>query len=77
MLSDVLSKLDDELLDMVNEDDSEGEVKQVDVIRERIGMCTMDIDDALDSDDQKGDPIRSTPSGSYTYRVCDSHAHCQ
>ena len=53
---DVLSKLDDELLDMVNEDDLEGEVEQADVIRERIGMCIMDIDDALDREAQKSDP---------------------
>ena len=58
---DVLSKLDDELLDLVNEDDLEGEVEQADVIRERIGVCIMDIDDALDRDAQKSDPMRTTP----------------
>ena len=51
---------------MVNEDDLEGEVEQADVIRERIGMCIMDIDDALDSDAQKGDPTRATPTADPT-----------
>ena len=45
---------------MVNEDDLEGEVEQVDIIRERIGMCIMDIDDALDSDAQD-DSMRTPP----------------
>ena len=45
---DVLSKLDDELIEMVAEDELDVEVEQADVIKEKIGLCFMDIDQALE-----------------------------
>ena len=45
---DVLSKLDDELIEMVAEDELDVEVEQADVIKEKIGLCIMDIDQALE-----------------------------
>ena len=45
---DVLSKLDDELIKMVAEDELDAEVEQADVIKEKIGLCIMDIDQALE-----------------------------
>lgn len=44
---DVLSRLDDELIEMVEEEELDYEIEQADVIQERIGMCIMDIDQAL------------------------------
>ena len=44
---DLLSKLDDELIEMVAEDELDHEVEQADVIKERIDLCIMDIDKAL------------------------------
>ena len=44
---DVLSKLDNELIEMVAEDELEHEVEQADVIKEKIGLRIMDIDEAL------------------------------
>ena len=44
---DILSKLDDELIEMVTEDELDHEVEQADIIKERIGLCIMDIDEAL------------------------------
>ena len=45
---DILSKLDEELIDMVKEDDLDTEVEQADLIRERIRMCLITIDDVLE-----------------------------
>lgn len=45
---DVLSKLDDELIEMVAEDELDSEVEQADIIKEKIGLCIMDIDRALE-----------------------------
>ena len=70
---DVLSKLDDELIEMVAEDELDAEVEQADVIKEKIGLCIMDIDQALErasshkvtdtaSDDRSGDSSHTTPS---------------
>ena len=70
---DVLSKLDDELIEMVAEDELDTEVEQADVIKEKIGLCIMDIDQALErasshkvtdtaSDDRSGDSSHTTPS---------------
>ena len=42
---DILSKLGDELIEMVTEDELDYEVEQADIIKERIGLCIMDIDD--------------------------------
>ena len=42
---DILSKLGDELIEMVTEDELDHEVEQADIIKERIGLCIMDIDD--------------------------------
>ena len=43
----VLCKLDEELLEMIEEDELEHEVEQADVIQERISLCVIDIDQAL------------------------------
>ena len=45
---DVLSKLDDELAKMVAEDELDHEVEQADIIKEKIGLCIIDIDEALE-----------------------------
>ena len=45
---DVLSKQDDELADMVDEGELEDEVEQPDMIREKVGLCIMGIDVALE-----------------------------
>ena len=45
---DVLSKLDNELLEMVEEDDLDHEVEQADLVKERIGLCIMEIDRFLE-----------------------------
>ncbi len=45
---EVLSKLDDELIEMVDEEELDNEVEQADIIRERIGLCVMSIDKALE-----------------------------
>ena len=45
---DILSKLGDELIEMVTEDELDHEVEQADIIKERIGLCIMDIDEALE-----------------------------
>ena len=45
---DTLSKFDGELIEMVNEDDLDGEVEQADVVREKTGTCIMDIEQALE-----------------------------
>ena len=37
----VLSKLDDELIEMVAEEELDHEVEQADIIKERIGLCIM------------------------------------
>jgi hypothetical protein len=69
---DVLSKLDDELIKMVAEDELDAEVEQADIIKEKIGLCNMDIDQALEHASSRkvtdtathtdGDPPRTTPS---------------
>ena len=41
--------MDGKLIEMVNEDDMDGEVEQADVVREKTGTCIMDIDQALES----------------------------
>ena len=66
---DVLLKLDDELIEMVAEDN---EVERADIIKEKIGLCIMDIDQALerassphtvtDSAASGHDSSRTTPS---------------
>ena len=45
---DVLSKLDDELIEMVAEDELDHKVEQADIIKETIGLCIMDIDETLE-----------------------------
>ena len=45
---DVLSKLDDELIKMVAEDELDHEVEQADIIKETVGLCIMDIDETLE-----------------------------
>ena len=45
---DVLLKLDDELIEMVAEDELDVEVEQADVIKEKIGLYIMDINQALE-----------------------------
>ena len=45
---DILSKLDDELIEMAAEEELDHEVEQADIIKERIGLCIMDIDQALE-----------------------------
>ena len=44
---EVLSKLDNELIEMVDEEELDDELEQADVIKGRIGLCTMDINQAL------------------------------
>ena len=67
---DVLSKLDDELIEMVAEDELDNEVEQADIIK-KIGLCIMDIDQALecasshkvtDCTSAGGDSSHTTPS---------------
>ena len=74
---DVLSKLDDELIEMVAEEELDHEVEQADIIKERIGLCIMDIDQALerasshvvtDPNATGGDSSHATPS----IEDCDS-----
>ena len=43
----VLVKLDDELIGLVEEEQLEAEVEQADLIRERIGLAIISIEDAL------------------------------
>ena len=68
---DVLSRLDDELIEMVAEDELDNEVEQADIIKEKIGLCIMDIDQALerasshkvtDATSAGGDSSHTTPS---------------
>ena len=40
--------MDDELIKMVAEEELDHEVEQADIIKERIGLCIMDIDQALE-----------------------------
>jgi len=44
---EVLCKLDNELIEMVDEEELDHEVGQADIIREKIGVCIIDIDEAL------------------------------
>ena len=44
---EVLSKLDDELIELVEEDQLEAEVEQADLIREKINYAFITIDDAI------------------------------
>ena len=44
----VLAKLDDELIGLVEEEQLEAEVEQADLIRERIGLAIISIEDALE-----------------------------
>ena len=45
----VLSKLDDELIELVNDEHLEEEVEAADLIRERIGLAIISLDNALES----------------------------
>ena len=45
---DVLSKLYDELIEIVAKDDLDNEVEQAHIIKEKISLCIMDIDQALE-----------------------------
>ena len=45
----VLSKLDEELIELVNDEHLEEEVEAADLIRERIGLAIISLDDALES----------------------------
>ncbi len=45
----VLSRLDDELIEMVEEEDLSREVEQANEITKRIGLCIMEIDEVLAS----------------------------
>ena len=45
---DVLSKLDDELIEMVTEKELDYEIEQADIIKEKIGLCIMNIDQAIE-----------------------------
>ena len=42
----ILAALDDEILDLVEEDELDNEVEQADILRERIGLCIIGIDQA-------------------------------
>ena len=57
---EVLSKLDDELIELVGVEDLDSEVEQADVIREKIRLCILDIDQAI----ERADSIGATPRGS-------------
>ena len=57
---EVLSKLDYELIELVGVEDLDSEVEQADVIREKIGLCIMDIDQAI----ERVDSVGATPRGS-------------
>ena len=46
--SQLSGKLDDELIEMVAEDELDTEVDQADIIKEKIGLCIMDIELALE-----------------------------
>ena len=67
---DILSKLDDELIEMVDEDDLEDKVEQADVIREKTGTCIMDIDQALE---RAG--LDDTGDGSLPHESRPEHEH--
>lgn len=45
----VLSKLDEELIDLVRDEQLEQEVEQADLIRERISLAIISLDDRLES----------------------------
>ena len=45
---DLLLRLDDELIEMVVKNELDHEVEQADVIKGNIGLCTIDIDQALE-----------------------------
>lgn len=45
---ELLSKLDDELIEVVTEEELEAEVEQADIVREKIRVCVNDIDQALE-----------------------------
>lgn len=44
---DLLAKLDNELIKLVYKGELDKEVEQASIIRERIGLCIIDIDPAL------------------------------
>ena len=46
---DVLSKLDDEMIELVREDELDQEVENADVIQEKISLAVINIDKALDA----------------------------
>lgn len=48
---EVLSKLDNELIEIVEEEELDNEVEQADMIRERMRLCIMDIDRTLQAED--------------------------
>ena len=44
---DILSKTDDELIELVNEQQLDAEVEQADLIKENISIAVISIDDAV------------------------------
>ena len=73
----VLSKLDDELIEMVGEDELDSEVEQADVIKEKIRVCIMDIEQAFErSSISRTTPVDGSAShrASLTESAASSHA---
>ena len=46
---DVLSKLDDEMIEVVNAEELEEEVEQADLIKEKVSLAMISIDEALEA----------------------------
>ena len=72
----VLSKLDDELIELVNDEHLEEEVEAADLIRERIGLAIISLDDALESLSTRRTPREaSSPSRSPLASVEERRLH--
>ena len=44
----ILAKLDEEILDLVEEDGLEAEIEQADIVKEKLTLCIIDIDQAIE-----------------------------
>ena len=72
----VLSKLDEELIELVNDEHLEEEVEAADLIRERIGLAIISLDDALESLSTRRTPREaSSPSRSPLASVKERRLH--
>ena len=67
-----LAKLDGEMLDLVEEEALETEIEQADIVRERLTLCIIDIDEAIGVAEARGSPTVTLLGP----RPWDSQASC-